>query len=219
MAKLDIKPKLQKYDYDCGQTCLEMLGYSGHKMFPNREVQTSDLRSIPGAQEVTVPVGQEETLDYSIPHVWILLGKGSVAGVIHWVIRYKNRIYCPTLGEMNAQKYKQKYVAYILQEIIVPFKNQATPSTHDLPPNRCGDKALTTEEDSKRDFKPVEGDIYLFEHRKVKYLGESILSNGIRQFQVEYLDDPKQDRWPSEKQGKTAWHGDWQLIRLKPFHK
>lgn len=111
-------------NFICGQTCLDMLGYDGHNMFPKNEVSSSDLRSIPGAQEVTVPVGQEETLDYTYPHIWILLGKDKVAGAQHWVIKHGSKIYCPTVGAMNSDEYKNKYVAFILQEFVIPFKGQ-----------------------------------------------------------------------------------------------
>ena len=120
--EIKIKLKIQSSNYACGQTCLDMLGYDGHKMFPGREVLSSDLRSIPGTREVTVPVGEEEKLDYSYPHIWILLGKGKEKVSPHMVIRHKDMIYCPTLGKMDAHKYKAQYVAAVLQEFIVPFK-------------------------------------------------------------------------------------------------
>jgi len=125
-----IESKLQTSNFDCGQTCLDMLGYDGHNMFPKKEVSSSDLLSIPGAQEVTVPVGQEETLNYTYPHIWILLGKDKVAGAQHWVIRHGNKIYCPTVGTMDFDEYKNKYVALILQEFVVPIKGQKVPDSY-----------------------------------------------------------------------------------------
>ena len=38
-----IKPMLQRSNYDCGQTALDMLGYDGHRMFPNGEVSSSNF--------------------------------------------------------------------------------------------------------------------------------------------------------------------------------
>ena len=122
-----IEHKFQESPFDCGQTCLDMLGYDGHHMFPNREVTSSDLRSIPEAQEVTVPCGKEETLDYTYPHIWILLGKDKVAGAQHWIIRHGDKIYCPTVGTIDAQEYKDRYVAFVLQQFVVPFKGQTIP--------------------------------------------------------------------------------------------
>jgi hypothetical protein len=122
-GEIVITSKIQQSNFDCGQTVLDMLGYDGHKMFPNREISSGDLRSIPGAEEVTLPVGREEELDYTYPKVWIFIGKGKVAGPNHWVIRHKEKIYCPSVGEMNAAEYKTKYVGFVLQEFDIPVKN------------------------------------------------------------------------------------------------
>ena len=81
---------------------------------------SEDLRSIHGVVEVTVPVGDEETLDYSQPHIWTVLPKKQ--GRCHDVIRYGRTIYCPTLGiAMDADEYKQRYVAFVLQEFRIPW--------------------------------------------------------------------------------------------------
>lgn len=127
---LRIKQKLQRSNFDCGQTCLDMLGYDGHNMFPDQELSSSDLRTILGAQEVTVPVGQEETQDYTYPHIWIVLGKDKVAGALHCVIRHGDKIYCPTVGTVVAQEYKKQYVAFILQGYVVPFEGQSVPDSY-----------------------------------------------------------------------------------------
>ena len=206
-----IKPILQRSNYDCGQTCLDMLGYDGHGMFPNEEVSSSDLRSIHGAREATVPIGQEETLDYSIPHIWILLGKDKVAGAQHWVIRHEDKIYCPTVGIMDAQDYKNSYVAFIMQEFAVPFNGQ---ELTDIVKDKKPQMAVTSPTTEKVDS-PQEENRYELIGRTVEYIGERKLSNGIRQFGVKYLDNPAQDGWPKEKRGEIGWHGDWQLSRLR----
>jgi len=45
-----INHKFQMYEYDCGQTCLDMLGYDGHAMFPNKLVSYDEMKSIVGAK-------------------------------------------------------------------------------------------------------------------------------------------------------------------------
>jgi hypothetical protein len=108
----------QRFEYDCGHACLAMLGYDSYNMFPKGEQITSDnLHQIAGVKQVGGVVGQEETHDYSSPHIWNILAK---EGAQHWVIRHKDSIYCPTVGVMNAAEYKQRYVAHVLQIFRVP---------------------------------------------------------------------------------------------------
>lgn len=125
--EFELKQLFQRSNYDCGHTCLEMLGYDGHEMFSGREMTSKDMRSIPGAREVTVRIGQEETLDYAVPHVWSLLPKPEFVAstTAHFVIRYKDKIFCPSVGTLNSEEYKIKYVAFVLQEFIVPV-NKST---------------------------------------------------------------------------------------------
>lgn len=121
--EFELKQQFQRNDYGCGHTCLAMLGYNGHEMFPGRMMQSSDISSISGAREVTIPVGREETLDYNFPHVWCILPKPEFAArtALHFVIRYKDKIFCPTVGTLDSEDYKRKYVAAVLQEFFVPF--------------------------------------------------------------------------------------------------
>lgn len=219
-----IEPKLQTSNFDCGQTCLDMLGYDGHNMFPKNEVSSSDLRSIPGAQEVTVLTGQEETLDYTYPHIWILLGKDKVAGAQHWAIRHGNKIYCPTVGTMDSDEYKKKYVAFVLQEFVIPLKGQKIPENyykqHPSPmfEENTGTKPKTDRvlEKQENNITPIIEETYELFGRKVKYIAERTLPNGIKQFQVKYLDDPKIE-FPKGKKGDREWYDDWQLRRLTRF--
>ena len=121
--EFELKQLFQKSNYDCGHTCLEMLGYNGHEMFSGREMTSGDMRSIPGVREVTVPIGLEETLDYNLPHVWAILPKPRFATRTsgHFVIRYKEKIFCPRVGTVDSKEYKKKYVAFVMQEFLVPF--------------------------------------------------------------------------------------------------
>ncbi len=120
--EFELKQQLQRSNYDCGHTCLDMLGYKGHEMFYGREMTSGDMRSLLEAKEVTVPVGQEETLDYIIPHVWSVLPKPEFAAKTsaHFVIRYKDKIFCPSVGTVDSEEYKRRYVAFVLQEFLVP---------------------------------------------------------------------------------------------------
>lgn len=121
--EFEIKQQLQQDNYDCGHTCLDMLGYDGHRMFSGKMMNSTDMSSLPGARDVTVPVGQEESLDYSHPHVWTILPKPDFAAqtAMHFVIRYNNKIFCPSVGTMDSQEYKEKYVAFVLQQFLVPI--------------------------------------------------------------------------------------------------
>lgn len=221
--ELSVKQKFQKSNFDCGQTCLDMLGYDGHKMFPDHEIFSSDLRSIPGAQEIMIPVGHEETLDYSYPHIWILLGKDRVEGARHWVIRHRDKIYCPTVGTMDSDEYKKKYIAFILQKFILPFNGQKVPDRYyeryqTQPHEDNASAKLKTEKNSRRtreEIVPVVGETYVLFGRKVKYIGSRISPKGFEQFQIEYLDYPKNEEEMSEgKKGDKRWHRNWKLKRL-----
>jgi len=124
--KKQIKQKLLKPNTGTGQICLDMLGYDGQQLFPGKTLCSNELRTIPGIKEVTVPVGQEETLDYSNPHIWFVLGK---KGEQYWTIRHKDKIYCPTAGTMNFQEYKKQFVAFVLQQFLLPFNGQELSET------------------------------------------------------------------------------------------
>ncbi len=50
-ANEKIKYIEQQFDYDCGQTCLDMLGHDGHNMFPDKALAREDLISIVGVKE------------------------------------------------------------------------------------------------------------------------------------------------------------------------
>ncbi len=119
-----INPKLQKSDFDCGHTCLKMLGYDIRQTVDGRGITTWDISGVPGFKLVRDIVGVDENINYDSPHLWLILGKDKVVGARHWVIRYKDKVYCPTLGEVDAKTYKEKYVAYVLNVYIAPFNER-----------------------------------------------------------------------------------------------
>ena len=105
-SQITIIPLLQREDYDCGQTCLDMLGYEGRTLFPQRSVESQDFLSIAGAKSLELLITMEEELDYDQPIIWVLMAKGQFTTPFHCVIRYKDQIYCPTIGQMDAKTYK-----------------------------------------------------------------------------------------------------------------
>ena len=131
-----IKQKFQRVNYDCGHTVLDMLGYDGHKMFAAEALFTHDIMSVPGAENITVPVDQEETLNYNIPHIWLISPKSSnnLLPQNHFTIRYKDKIYDPKLGTMGVKLYKEKYVEAVLQEFVIPVKQNETDKTEATKP-------------------------------------------------------------------------------------
>lgn len=120
--KIVISSKLQEGDSDCVQTVLDMLGYNGHRTYPGREISLSELLDIPGAEEIIPLVGRQRKFDYSYPRVLIITWKHEpqvdevtgachfiLSGDAHCVIRHEDRVYCPAIGEMDAEEYEKKY--------------------------------------------------------------------------------------------------------------
>lgn len=108
--------KYQEDSYDCGQTCLEMLGYNGHQMFPEkRGLKEEELKLIEGVREI-YPQGNHFFEMPSMIIVEFLLDQQ-----LHWVVGYKDKIYCPGLGIKPNKKYR-KYV-WFKDVFEVPLKN------------------------------------------------------------------------------------------------
>lgn len=108
--------KYQEDSYDCGQTCLEMLGYNGHQMFPEKRGLTEEeLKLIEGVREIYDP--QYHFFEKpSMIIVEFLLDEQ-----LHWTVGYKDKIYCPGLGIEPIKKYS-KYV-WFRDLFEVPLKN------------------------------------------------------------------------------------------------
>jgi hypothetical protein len=119
---IEITPQFQQSDFDCGQTVLDMLGYKGHEMFPSDSVDISEIFSLPGCEYLGAQ-GDEESIDNEYPVVWIFIarwieGKSEFSenaplSALHWVIRYRDDVYCPRLGKVSAAYYKEKVVSQI----------------------------------------------------------------------------------------------------------
>ena len=93
----------QWLDYDCGQTCLDMLGYDGHNMFPGRALEREELISIEGVKE-DYEIVLSETTHFEEPYIF------SVRSVVdpsqyHFILVHGNKVYCPSLGVFKIKKY------------------------------------------------------------------------------------------------------------------
>ncbi|HEB46942.1 MAG TPA: hypothetical protein ENI22_00550 [Candidatus Pacearchaeota archaeon] len=95
----------QKFDYDCGQTCLEMLGYDGHNMFPDKALIREDLMSIVGVKEESYE--NIRSLIPSFPEEPCIFSVRMVADVpeYHWILVYENKVYCPSFGVFTIEEY------------------------------------------------------------------------------------------------------------------
>jgi hypothetical protein len=93
--------RYQEDSYDCGQTCLEMLGYEGHQMFPEkRGLREEELEKIDG-----VKTYEGDNFFFKIP---CMISTTNVFDEQrHWVIGHKDKIYCPTLGILPNKKYRK----------------------------------------------------------------------------------------------------------------
>src|SRR5258708_4775293 len=121
-TSLEIKSILQRYDYDCGQACLCMLGFDAYKLFPKKKqgLSTSDLFTIPQAIELSSHDEDVKTYDYSFPILLIFTGKGPIDGLTHWVIRYKNWVFCPGAGKVKAATYFDQFVDHVFHYFAIP---------------------------------------------------------------------------------------------------
>ncbi len=93
----------QRFDYDCGQTCLDMLGYDGHKMFPGRALTREELRSIEGVKE-DYEIVLSETTHFEEPYIFDVPGVRDPSQY-HFILVHGNRVYCPSLGVFKIKKY------------------------------------------------------------------------------------------------------------------
>src|SRR5438874_942768 len=102
-----IEEKRQQMALDCGQTCLEMLGYEdARKQFADQPLWADQVAAMVARKDdIRFP---EETIDFSKPHL-VLLKKARESFVGpdlgHWVIRVNDTIICPTWGVQPAKEY------------------------------------------------------------------------------------------------------------------
>ena len=94
----------QEYDYDCGHTCLDMLGYDGHNMFPGKKgLERKELLTIDKVKNVFLSVDPKF---FNIPHM-IIVESIYYPEQQHWVVGYKDKIYCPSIGIKPVKEYSR----------------------------------------------------------------------------------------------------------------
>ena len=128
-----IIPERQIGNKDCGQTCLRMLGYTdARKRFPDTELCMNDLTLISGVKMIRFgPLPLLEEPDFQqYAHMVLFKPKRSVDSPLHWVVRFGDKIYCPTIGERNAVDYEEKYIDQIAVMYAVPFNGQKIPQEY-----------------------------------------------------------------------------------------
>lgn len=113
----------QSYDYDCGQTCLDMLGYDGHNMFPVRELKIEELASLPGIRRLD-DVRLSKNTYFENPCILIVMG-ATESENRHYALAHKDKIYCPSLGVFKVKKYS-RMVWYMGETFEVPFKGETS---------------------------------------------------------------------------------------------
>jgi len=101
----------QQFDHDCGQTCLKMLGYDGHAMYPDEALPLDFLRDMPGVHEIDarrdIQTHSNNIWDMSFPEP-IVLSLRTLVNADHLVVGYKRFIYCPSLGVHHTLVYPRK---------------------------------------------------------------------------------------------------------------
>lgn len=93
----------QRSDDDCGQTCLEMLGYDYREDF-FQAMSDRDMESISEIEHASE--GNKTTFRqefYYEPH--ILSCNHPLWTDQHWVLAYQDKVYCPSLGTFYISQY------------------------------------------------------------------------------------------------------------------
>lgn len=102
-GEYEIKPLKQQSDYDCGQTCLEMLGYNNIRdIYPKKELIARDLHELAGAQAV-----EAQNADFTTPHMMLIENKQIGR---HWIVRINGKVICPVRGVFDADDFEKRFV-------------------------------------------------------------------------------------------------------------
>lgn len=120
VADEKIKYRKQQFDYDCGQTCLTMLGYEGYRMFPGKEaVFQSKVAEIFGyTRDQILHIEFNGNTFFNNPHYLTVIGCTELEW--HAVVGFKDQIYCPSLGIFKIPDYK-KFIWSSVIGFQVPF--------------------------------------------------------------------------------------------------
>lgn len=134
VANEKIEYRKQQFDYDCGQTCLGMLGWDGHQIFPEGYIFISDLAEIFGHDINKIPLTKlDENTFFENPHLLTVMmgdtwGRTAIIGFkdqspyfpifkMHAIIGFKDQVYCPSLGIFKIKDYRK----FILDNLTVGF--------------------------------------------------------------------------------------------------
>jgi hypothetical protein len=123
--------RYQRFSYDCVATCLDMLGYDGHAMFPSTNgCSYAELYSLKGIRcYINKNIKSMEFFDNpTLISLWKYGWKTE-----HMVIAYKDKIFDPSSGVVPSYFLKTKKVD-IHGAWILPFKSDLE--------SRCEDYAL-----------------------------------------------------------------------------
>lgn len=124
--------KKQTGDCDCVQTCLDMLGYDGHEIFPPEKfpggVMDRHWRSISGAKRLDgVYLFYKPFKEINFPVIVAFTSIPSMQQ--HAVVVYKDRVYCPSLGVFPIRKYVKMATPLQGEVYEVPLKNPRVSQT------------------------------------------------------------------------------------------
>jgi hypothetical protein len=114
--KYDLKYVKQKYDWDCGQACLRMLGYDSYNIFPSKALSSEELlKKIPNVIDMS---GESESKKYFFEKPMMFSIDVPWQDDNHWILCYKDKTYCPSLGVFYSKYYRKGFKRFACQ---VPF--------------------------------------------------------------------------------------------------
>ncbi len=122
-----IEVKRQKQSNDCGQTCLEMLGYTDHNI-QDRELTNTDVWALFQSTHQEVLASYDAPRDYKTPHL-VLLPTGTKkilqAKHNHWVVRVNDFVIDPAKGVITAGDFERIHAGKEMLTIKAPSRSLA----------------------------------------------------------------------------------------------
>lgn len=124
----EIKYQKQRFDYDCGHTCLDMLGYDGHGIFESPKGLSDEwiMACIPNVQGVDPSLARND--NFESPHLLIIETRSGY----HCVLAYGDKIYCPQTGVWEASEFPSRLETRAMLQIPFAKDNE----THLIPSSR-----------------------------------------------------------------------------------
>lgn len=128
IADEKISYRKQQFDYDCGQTCLDMLGWDGHQIFPE---EFPEERCFLGSKAAEIFGYTRNQISYTELNEDTFFENPYLLNVMrcdqwgwHAVIGFKDQIYCPSLGIFKIPEYT-KYIWSSATGFPVPFAQES----------------------------------------------------------------------------------------------